>query len=369
MSALREMVGTLEYGTAVKFRNLTMVPVQSRANGEPPYLLFREAVERGLTQVTEVGGGVVPEVALENSADVPVLLVAGEELIGAKQNRMVNLTILAPDKSKIVIPVSCVEAGRWRPVSARFSPADHLVFSRLRARSASHVTESLRSEGRRATRQHVVWDSIAEQCRVFGTESGTGAVDAIFERHRDDLGEFVHAMQWREGQAGAAFLIDDRPAGIDVFDHPGTMRKMLPKLVRSYAVDALSEEALRKVRREPPEGASGGASGGAPGEPAAAEPVDAVARIREWLSTMDDSGVTVAPAVGMGQDFRLDCGEITAAALWALDRFVHFCAFPREVEEPEPDWRWERFAGRRERMGFLRRRRGGESTGGGEDVG
>ncbi|MEJ5368448.1 MAG: DUF6569 family protein [Bryobacteraceae bacterium] len=362
MSALREMVGTLEYGTAVKFRNLTMVPVQSRANGEPPYLLFREAVEHGLTQVTEVGGGVVPEVALENSADLPVLLVAGEELVGAKQNRMVNLTILAPAKSKIVIPVSCVEAGRWRSVSSRFAPADHLVFSRLRAQSAAYVTENLRREGRRHTRQHLVWDSIAERCRLFEAESGTGAVDAIFERRRDDLGEFVRAMQWQEGQAGAAFLIDDRPAGIDVFDHPGTMREMLQKLVRSYAVDALGEEALRKSGEEPVEGVSEGASG----EPAAAAPVDPVARIREWLSAMDDSGATVAPAVGMGQDFRLDCGAITAAALWALDRFVHFCAFPREADEPEPYRAWGRFASRRERMDFVRRRRGGESMGGGE---
>jgi hypothetical protein len=40
-------------------------------------------------------------------------LLDGEELIGAKQNRALNLTILAPAKQVIVIPVSCVEAGRW----------------------------------------------------------------------------------------------------------------------------------------------------------------------------------------------------------------------------------------------------------------
>lgn len=358
MSSLKELVGALEYGTAVQFRNLTMVPTQSRTNGEPPYLLFREAVERGLTQVTEVGGGVVPEVALENSAAQPVLLVAGEELVGAKQNRMVNLTILAPAKSKIVIPVSCVEAGRWRSVSSRFAPAEHLVFARLRAESTAHVTESLRDQNERRARQDVVWDRILRLTYRMDARSGTGAVDAIFERHREDLGKFVEEMPWQEGQAGAAFLIDGRVAGIDVFDHPETMRKLLPKMIRSYAVDALAEETARKFREETQEGGSG--------EPAASEPVDAVARIREWLSTMDDSGATVVPAVGMGQDFRLDCGQMTAAALWALDRFVHFCAFPREVEEPEPDWGGERFASRRERMVFVWRRRGGESMGGGE---
>lgn len=360
MSSLKELVETLEYGTAVEFRNLTMVPVQARTNGEPPYLLFRDAVEKGLAQVTELGGGVVPEVALENSADLPVLLVAGEELVGAKQNRMVNLTILAPAKSKIVIPVSCVEAGRWRTLSPRFAPADHLVFSRLRAQSTAHVTESLRERNERHARQDAVWDRILRFSHRMDAKSGTGAVDAIFERHREDLGKFVEAMPWQEGQAGAAFLIDGRVAGIDVFDHPETMRKLLPKMIRSYAVDALAEETARKFREETQEGGSG--------EPAASEPVDAVARIREWLSAMDDSGATVVPAVGMGQDFRLDCRHMTAAALWALDRFVHFCAFPREVEEPKPYWELERFANWQERIKFLRRRRGGRGTGGREDV-
>lgn len=357
MGSLKEFIGSFEFGSAVVFRSLAMVPVRMQEAEGPGYLLLREAVERELAHVTELGGGVVPEVALENSADLPVLLVAGEELVGAKQNRMVNLTILAPARSKIVIPVSCVEAGRWRTVSLRFAPADHLVFSRLRAQSAAHVTQNLRSEGRRHTRQHRVWDSIAAQCRFFEAESGTGAVDAIFESRGDDLGEFAKALPWQEGQRGAAFLIGNRPAGIDVFDHSETMRKLLPRLVRSYAVDALAEEQAGKrgpkgLEREAPEPEADG---------------DAAGKIREWLSRLDDTQAHVAPAVGMGQDFRLETAETTAAALWALDRFVHLSAFPRPEDESEPGWPVEdRFASRRERMEFQRRRRGAEGAGGGE---
>jgi hypothetical protein len=360
MGSLKEFIGSFEFGSAVVFRSLAMVPVKMQEAEGPGYLLLGEAVERGLAHVTELGGGVVPEVALENTSDLPVLLVAGEELVGAKQNRMVNLTILAPARSKIVIPVSCVEAGRWRTVSSRFAPADHLVFSRLRAQSAAHVTQSLRSEGRRHTRQHRVWDSIAAQCRFFEAESGTGAVDAIFERRREDLRDFAEAMPWQEGQTGAAFLIGGRLAGIDVFDHPETMRKLLPRLVRSYAVDALAEEAARTQGAEPSRSE----------EPKAEDGADAVATIRGWLSSLDDSGAQVAPAVGMGQDFRLESGQVTAAALWALNRFVHFCAFPVADEEPEPDWAARgRFASTRDRMDFLRRRRRAQGTGGEEESG
>jgi len=45
--------------------------------------------------ITEVSaGGRVPELAFENSSDETVLLVDGDELVGAKQNRVVNLSIL-----------------------------------------------------------------------------------------------------------------------------------------------------------------------------------------------------------------------------------------------------------------------------------
>jgi hypothetical protein len=85
-------------------------------------------------RVTELNaGGSVPELRLENNADLPVLLVDGEELVGAKQNRVLNLTILAPAKRTTVIPVSCVEAGRWAMSPADVKTADYMMYSMGRA--------------------------------------------------------------------------------------------------------------------------------------------------------------------------------------------------------------------------------------------
>ena len=52
-----------------------------------------------------------------NRGPKPTLIIDGEELVGAKQNRVVNLTILVAAESELIIPVSCVEAGRWRAKS------------------------------------------------------------------------------------------------------------------------------------------------------------------------------------------------------------------------------------------------------------
>ena len=69
-----------------------------------------------------------------------MLLLDGEELVGAKQNRVLNLTILAPARQAITIPVSCVEAGRWHAESDAFRPAGHVMYSRARAAKASQVS-------------------------------------------------------------------------------------------------------------------------------------------------------------------------------------------------------------------------------------
>ncbi|MBT8446990.1 MAG: hypothetical protein KJO38_07570, partial [Gammaproteobacteria bacterium] len=95
-----------------------MFPLLSEQNSPLDYLLLGDAVENGWARVQEVSdSGNVPELRVENKADRPVLIMDGEQLIGAKQNRVANLTLLLPAGKTTVIPVSCVEQGRWRSVS------------------------------------------------------------------------------------------------------------------------------------------------------------------------------------------------------------------------------------------------------------
>jgi len=68
-----------------------------------------------LIQITELDNeGSVHELKLSNLGKKTVLIIKGEELVGAKQNRIVNSSFLIAGKTKVVIPVSCVEQGRWK---------------------------------------------------------------------------------------------------------------------------------------------------------------------------------------------------------------------------------------------------------------
>jgi hypothetical protein len=87
-----------------------------------------KALGKSLLTVTEVNqGGTVPELKVVNRADLPVLLLAGEEVAGAKQNRVLNTTILLMEHSETIIPVSCTEQGRWDYVSEAFAESGHLM--------------------------------------------------------------------------------------------------------------------------------------------------------------------------------------------------------------------------------------------------
>ena len=73
--------------------------------------------------------------------------LAQAKLVGAKQNRIVNTTILIQPKSTTVIPVSCVEQGRWSYDSPHFFSQKRMMSPGLRAMKARQVHESVRTSG------------------------------------------------------------------------------------------------------------------------------------------------------------------------------------------------------------------------------
>jgi hypothetical protein len=104
---------TLLVGDPVRYQSLSVFPLFSDANGGVEYRLAEEALADESVVVEEVSeSGSVPDLLVENKGDIRVLFLEGEELIGAKQNRILNTPVLVAAHGKTKIPVSCVEQGR-----------------------------------------------------------------------------------------------------------------------------------------------------------------------------------------------------------------------------------------------------------------
>ena len=311
MQQVASSLAELKVGERTSFQNMDLFPLVDGEKAPVAYLTLDEALAEGLAEVTEVSeGGSVPDLRFLNKGDQPVFLLDGEELIGAKQNRVLNLSILAPAKESITIPVSCVEAGRWAHRSRAFESSPRAHFSQGRARKAASVSAALMERGVRSSDQGEVWDDISLKAANMGAPSPTDAMSDIFEQYGKNVDQFVERFAAIEGQVGAVFCINGEITAVELFDHPDTFAKLLAKLIRSYALDAIEATAADTIAT--------------PGE-----------TIEHFLNGVAASETVGFQAVGLGEDFRLNNPDIAGGALMVDDTIVHLVAFSRVREDDE----------------------------------
>ncbi len=313
MKIVVDTLGRLEVGSPTSFAKLTLFPLLGEAGRRPDYATLDEAIEGGWFEVSELSQtGSVPELKVVNRGDRAVFMMDGEELIGTKQNRVLNLTILAPSGKTLVVPVSCVEQGRWSSQSPAMATSADALYSKARLAKVMSVSQNYSVQQRPVSDQSALWAELACKAEDLKVSSPTGAMSDMYGEHSRHVGDYERAFSATDGQSGAIFAIGDRLVGLELFEHPEVLRKMLRKVVRSYALDAI--------------GAGGNAK------------VPSAKAAEEFLAELADGRAETFPAVGLGQDVRISGNRVTGAALIVDDRLVHLCAFRTDPEEREDPW-------------------------------
>src|SRR5262245_64862067 len=145
----------------ISYESISLFPLEAEVVSKVDYALSDEALAAGTVTVEEVGeAGSVPELIVNNQADSLVLFLEGEELRGAKQNRVLNTSVLAGARAKTTIPVSCVEQGRWRYMSASFGHGGSHSSSKLRHILKGSVTRSAQEGRGHGSDQGGVWKEV-----------------------------------------------------------------------------------------------------------------------------------------------------------------------------------------------------------------
>jgi len=308
--------------------NLTMFPLfrddhaadGARAGGLD-FLAFDEACKKEWVTVSEVSeAGSVPALLLDNRAEQPVFLLDGEQLVGAKQNRTVNLTLLIAAGAKTEIPVSCVEAGRWSRRSRHFHGSRRMDFNRMRREKMAQMHRNMRGGSRRSD-QGAVWKTIDEKRAAMRAHAPTAAMDDIYESAAPRLSDYERGLPAAPRQIGAVFAIDGEVSGFDLFSDAAHFAKYLPKLVGSHALDAM--EAFDK-------NAAGkkGAADNTVDKKGAAE--SARRQVEAFLARFGAGKEEVLDAVGLGRDVRVESDAVIGAGLVLEDECVHLAGFPKE---------------------------------------
>jgi hypothetical protein len=306
--AISEYLSSLHLGNICTHKNLSVLPVFRTGNGELVYRTLKEALQQGALVISEINeGGSVPELKAINKGAIPVLLLDGEELAGAKQNRVLNTTILVDAASEIAIPVSCTEHGRWAYSSNHFADSDIVMAPSVRSEKVRSVHENLKAGMRFRSDQGAVWDNIHEMSANAQVHSRTGAMKDVFESKEGELDAYVQEMKWEPGQKGIVVLINGLVVGLDCVSLESAYAMLHPKLVKSYAMEAI----LQKKKHAPA----------------------SVETARLFLQGIVGCSEKKYKSVGLGWDYRFEAEKMVGSALAHEGHVLHAAFFPMNQSE------------------------------------
>ena len=262
----------------IVYKNLAIYPIASGLSGRPANVItLDEGIKDGTVVITESGsqpplirnhppsggagfgfpreqqanpyqggGAQVNTLWLTNTSGKTLLLIAGEMVVGGQQDRIIQKDGLIPSgKQPVDLAVFCVEHGRWTSQTQKFGTAiggggrGMGGFAAPAVRGAAVVNQD---QGR-------VWSKVAQQVDALGTttETGTYRANYVDPKSASRMEEFVQAIDARfpiQNAAGAVVAINGRLVWMDRFDSPQTFRKYWPKLLKSYALEAMAAPTL-----------------------------------------------------------------------------------------------------------------------------
>jgi len=287
----------------VSYKNLTIFPVRGADRpGSDAYITLDEGTKSGTVVITERGGGgqaaeivrqrpqpanrlpqpanrsprqqsvgysgggaTVNELALVNRSGKKLVLLAGEVIVGGKQDRIVQEDLVIPPVSvPVALSVFCVEHGRWTPRTAGYSSGggsaarttaapmeaaapDDTKFSSLGA--VAHP--KLRAAAQDKKAQGEVWSEVSKNNTKLGTANGTDTYQEVYSSKRvgaqmDDYLRTLEREVLQPGVVGVVVARNGRAVWADVFASQRLFAAYWPKLLKSYVVDALGDDTSDK---------------------------------------------------------------------------------------------------------------------------
>lgn len=231
----------------IQVESLTLTPIVAKAvpTKEPDLLVLDEGMASKQVRITEFDEGDVNNLTFRNDAERPVFLLAGEVVLGGKQDRIIGKNTVIPAKTTQQVPVFCVEHGRWDNSSKTFTTANALAHGRLRYQA------SYESQGD-------VWAEVAAKNVKRKTTSSTDTYRAVAKQQSDGtLGKREKAVSAaiakltpdeRKRMVGFAVSLNGKVATVDLFTSPKLFGKLEKKLVKSYLTEAVDIVAAKDAK-------------------------------------------------------------------------------------------------------------------------
>ena len=298
---VRQLLEDIRLGEEVAANGLQVFGLFWDRPSELDYSTLDDALAGGTFEVTEISeGGQVPNLKVSNESDTRVLLMAGEELVGAKQNRVLNSSIMVGPRTEMPLPVTCVEQGRWAYRSRRFSTSGTSSHAALRLLMTKQVHAAYLHHGQPRSDQGEVWREVERKLGAHRSPSPSHALHHAYESLGTRLDEVRERVRPGERWSGAVFAFGGAIVGLDLFDRPSTLTKLWSKLIRAYAIDSFEQKHTATVPRS---------------------------QVEEWVRGLSRTAVEAFRPPGLGTDVRLEGDRLIGALLVVEETPVHLEVF------------------------------------------
>ncbi len=226
-----------------------MIPLKNLDNPSFEYISLNRAIDENLAEVKEIDTqGSVPEILVINKSNHYIFIPQGEQLVGAKQNRIVNISILLEPNSKTKIPVSCIEQGRWHYIRQDFLTSEEYIPYKLRKSSNKSVVNNLMKGENFKSNQFEIWDFIFSDFKKDNLYSQTFSyTDYIKSKVKQEKIE-NSTFNLPEGINGFAFYVGAKLVSIEYFSNPDFFRENFDRIMKAIIVDAQDYPNFRLKR-------------------------------------------------------------------------------------------------------------------------
>lgn len=292
MQAINDYVSTLEIINSQTFNNLTVNVVRGRDYSNLNIRSFADAIADNSLRIREVGdNGNVPELLFRNDDIYPVFVSEGSIIEGLRQNRTVRTSFVIEPHAELVVPVYCVEHGRW------------VENSKMGRKSAYHLDTRSRVLNLRKSDQGEMWDNISDRMSGTGTKSRTGYVGDIYEHSRKNIEAYQRAFICPDHAVGFVAQIDGQVVALDVFANNNLMVGNFHPLLAGLCLDSTDREYRRLLSTK--KGLT----------------------VREFLKAIEDAPKEKHDGIGQGHIIQFESKLLIGNALDFENKFIHMEAF------------------------------------------
>ncbi len=286
-------------------KELSIVQFRTENRNTLNYISLSSAIKDKHLEVKEISeSGSVNNLVVINYSPFFAFLSDGDILSGAKQNRVLNTSVFIAPNSRTVIPVSCIEEGRWSYKSSKFCNTDYVAPVFMRSQKAADVKLNLKESKSFSARQDKLWEKVSEYEKDFNLYSTSSNLSDIFDSKKDDFESFIKEIQLEKGSNGIAIFIRNKILNLEIFNRTDIYDEYFTKILKSayFEVYKLTETNNKLTEDE------------------------AFYKTKDFLDKRDTMKYEIHNGVGAGTEKRFDMEDTTGFELSYENRMIHFVA-------------------------------------------